>query len=189
MDIGAFEAPIVDIAVTLDDLFVTTVVPGQQITYTIVVTNFGPLAATGVIVQNLLDPAVFVNGSWTAFFSPGVTGNTNGTGSIDELLNMAVGGTATYLLTMTVNPSATGAATNTVVALPPIGFSDLVDNNTATDTNALTPVADLAVSQQIFGGPASPGQLVTYSIVVSNAGPSTAPGRASSITSRRSSRP
>jgi len=175
IDIGALEAPIVDIAVTMDDAFVTTVVPGQQVTYTITVTNFGPLVANGVSVQNLLDPDVFINGAWTAFFTGGATGNVNGVDSIDELINMPVGSTAVYILTVTVNPSATGSATNTAVALPPLGFSDLVDNNTATDTNGLTPIADLAVVQTIEGGPASPGQVVRFTFIVSNAGPSTAP--------------
>ena len=49
-------------------------------------------------------------------------------------------------------------------------------NNTATDTDTLTPEADLSVTKTDGQTAAVPGQAVTYTIVVSNVGPSSVTG-------------
>src|SRR4029077_14351454 len=77
-----------------------------------------------------------------------------------------------FVLKGTVPPGATGALTNTVEAIAPAGFADPTPS-IATDTDQLTPQADLAVTKS---GPTTvvPGNSAVYTIVVSNAGPSTA---------------
>ena len=48
--------------------------PGTTITYTIVVTNAGPSAATDVVVADTF-PATLTGVTWTSVGSAGVTGN------------------------------------------------------------------------------------------------------------------
>ena len=58
----------------------------------------------------------------------------------------------------------------------PAGVVDPVPgNNTAIDTDTLTPQAELAVSKTDGQDEAIPGTATTYTITVSNAGPSDAP--------------
>jgi uncharacterized repeat protein (TIGR01451 family) len=173
IDIGAFEAPQVDVAIVKDDGGLTVSIPGQGIIYTIVVSNLGPGPADGVIVRDILT-SQFSGATWTAQFFGGATGNVSGTGSINESVNMPVGSQIIYTMAAVINPSATGTLENIAQVLPPPGFSDPVPgNNTSVDSNALSPIIDAKV---VKTGPAaiSPGQQATYTIVVSNDGPSTA---------------
>ena len=81
----------------------------------------------------------------------------------------------TYTLTATVSAGATGTLVNTRRSWAPCSDPDLA-NNTATDTDTLTPEADLSVTKTDGQTAAVPGQAVTYTIVVSNAGPSSVTG-------------
>src|SRR5262249_52120465 len=86
----------------------------------------------------------------------------------------AVGGTATYIVTANVSPSATGTLVNTATVAPPSGTSDPnLGNNSATDTDNLTPQADLSV---VKTGPATavPGNNVSYTLTGGNGGHSPA---------------
>jgi hypothetical protein len=152
-----------------------TAVPGQPVTYTVVVSNTGTLGVSGVNFTDVFSAAL-TNISWSAVFSPGSSGNAFGTGNINELLTVAGGGTVTYTITGTVDPSATG----TLVSTANVDTAGINDNNTAdntaTDTDTLTPVSDVAVSISSGVSNVTAGGTVTYTIVVTNAGPSTASG-------------
>lgn len=79
----------------------------------------------------------------------------------------------TYTATGTISPSATGTLVNTASASHP---DDLFpDNNMASDTDTLTPEADLDLSKS---GPASAVScaMVTYTLTLTNNGPSDAAG-------------
>ena len=67
----------------------------------------------------------------------------------------------------------TGTLVNTATVTPPLGVTDPVPgNNSATDTNPAGPQADLTVSKASSPNPYVPGALLTYTMVVTNAGPS-----------------
>src|SRR5690606_386457 len=73
-----------------------------------------------------------------------------------------------------VDPAITGSLVNTTTVAPPADVTDPdTDNNSATDTDTLVPSADLSVLKT---GPASAiaGTNVTYTLLVTNQGPSTA---------------
>src|SRR5437899_1114888 len=77
-------------------------------------------------------------------------------------------------LTGTIDPNATGSITNTVTVAPPNGVADSnPSNNTASDTDTLTPQADLAIAKDDGKTSAVPGASDTYTITVTNDGPST----------------
>jgi uncharacterized repeat protein (TIGR01451 family) len=150
---------------------VTTVVPGTSDTYFIVVSNTGPSPVTGASVSDPL-PAGVTAATWANTASSGggsVSGPTNGSGSLATTVNLPVNASVTFTFTTTINPSVTGSLVNAATVLPPGGTPFV-----ATDTDTLTPVADLSVI--ITDGRTTVAPSTTYTIVVSNAGPSTAVG-------------
>src|SRR6185369_1514675 len=71
----------------------------------------------------------------------------------------------------------TGSVTNTTTVSAPSGTTDpTAANNTGTDTDTVSAVADLSVTKTNGTATATAGASTTYTIVVSNAGPSHADG-------------
>src|SRR5581483_9914437 len=78
---------------------------------------------------------------------------------------------------VTITLTATGSLTNTVRVDPPAGVTDPnLANNTDSDTDTLTPQADLAITKSDSATSVVPGGSTTYTIVVSNTGPSAVTG-------------
>ncbi|MEO8264284.1 MAG: hypothetical protein ABI706_02115 [Ilumatobacteraceae bacterium] len=159
------------------DLFVTktdgqpNVVPGTPVTYTVVAGNAGPSAVAGAMVTDLL-PAALLGATWTCTATGG-TCPASGTGDIAANVDLVVGGAATFTIDATVSPTASSTLANTVTIAAPSGVTDPVaSNNTATDTDALDPVADLSITKTDNDTNARPGDAITYQIVAANAGPS-----------------
>src|SRR5262249_3506490 len=149
-------------------------VPGAPLTYTIVVSNAGPSDVTSARVQDAL-PAPLAGFTWTC--TPSGTGaacgTPSGTGSIDALVTLPVGTSATFTVSGTVPSGTTGALTNTSTVTAPAGVTDPVPgNNNATDNNPVGPQADLTISKVGSPNPYVPGAALQYTIVVTNAGPS-----------------
>jgi uncharacterized repeat protein (TIGR01451 family) len=167
--------PQADLSITKTD-GVGTAVPGQTVlTYTIVAANTaGPSTATSVTVTDTF-PATLTC-TWTSVAAGGATGNdASGSGNIsDSGITLPVGGSVTYTATCGIAASATGSLANTATVSSPI--ADLVSgNNSATDTDTLTPQADLSITKTDGVGTAVPGTSVVYTVVASNvSGPSTA---------------
>src|SRR5262249_56618971 len=66
---------------------------------------------------------------------------------------------------------------NTATGTPPAGETDNnLNNNTATDTDTITQVADLAITKTDGVSSVVAGTSTTYTIVVTNNGPSTSLG-------------
>ena len=149
----------------------TIVLPGTSDTYIIVVSNTGPSAVTGASVFDAL-PAGATAATWLATASSGdasVTGPTSGGGALATTVNLPVSASVTFTFTTTINPSATGSFVNAATVTPPGGIPFVT-----TDTDTLTPTADLSVTITDGRTTVVPGASDTYTIVVSNAGPSTA---------------
>ena len=101
----------------------------------------------------------------------------SGSGSIDELVTLAPSGSATFTLTATVASTATGSLANTADVDMPIGTTDPTPgNNTATDTDTLTPQVDLAVTKTNAGRRSIAGSATSYTVEVTNNGPSAVTG-------------
>jgi uncharacterized repeat protein (TIGR01451 family) len=162
-----------DLVITKTDGMATSV-PGQGITYTITVTNNGPSNVTGATVADTF-PGTLSSITWTCSASAGSSCTASGSGSINHTANILNGGTLTYTVTTTVNASATGSLSNTATVTSPAGTPDPTpDNNSATDTNDLTPSADLSITKSDGDDPVFAGNNLTYTITVNNAGPSDA---------------
>ena len=166
-------ALLTDVGVTKSD-GQATAVPGLPLTYTIVAGNAGPAAASGALITDAV-PAALTGATWTCAAAGGATCTPSGSGSINDSVNLPVGATVTYTLTGTVNPSATGSLSNTAAVAAPSGATDPVPgNNSAVDTDPLTPETDLSMAKTDGQTVAVPGQPVTYTITAANTGPSDA---------------
>jgi len=167
--------PQVDLSITKTD-GVTTVVPGTSTTYNIVVTNNGPSTAVDAAVTDLF-PAGITADNWTAVASAGSSvAAANGTGNIATTVTLLPGGTATFTAVAQISPAAIVSLTNTASVAPPAGLTDTdPGNNTATDTDTI-PTADLAIIKTDGAASVVPGTSDTYTIVVSNPGPSAVTG-------------
>ncbi|MBN1148435.1 MAG: DUF11 domain-containing protein [Anaerolineales bacterium] len=167
---------IVDLGISINNGQASSI-PGTKVTYTIQVNNKGPGIAAGALVSDMF-PSNISNLTWTCSASAGskclvASGITN----INAAVDLAVNGTATFTAIGDLAPSATGLLINTVNVSAPIGLSEVnTVDNLAIDTDTLTPKVALTVTKTDGRSSISPGQSESYTIEVSNSGPSTAPG-------------
>ncbi len=167
--------PVSDLSVSVSD-GVDTAVPGNPlpVIYTITVSNAGPSDARDVLVRQLLSSEV-TSVTWTCE-AIGGSCTPAGDGNVVDTVSLQAGGTLSYTVEVLVGPGATGELTNTVtVKLPDETDQEdpRTDNNEATDTDTLTPVADLAIAKFLTPDGNGDGS-VSYTITVTNAGPSDA---------------
>ncbi len=154
---------------------VTTAVPGGSVTYTITASNPGPSNAPGSSVADTFPASLTC--TWTCAGAGGGTCTAAGSGNISDTVNLPSGGSVTYTASCTISASATGTLSNTATVTAPAGVTDPTPgNNSATDTDTLTPQADLAITKTDGVTTVTPGGSLTYTIVASNSGPSNAPG-------------
>ncbi len=114
-------------------------VPGQPLTYTVVATNAGLAAVVGAVATDNM-PAALTGVTWTCAASTGSACSASGSGSINDAVTLLVGGNVTYTVTAVVDPAATGSLANTATIAVPAGGTDPVPvNNSATDTDPLSP--------------------------------------------------
>src|SRR5262249_55723724 len=145
-------------------------VPGAALTYSIVVTNAGPSNVTDARVQDVL-PGALAGFTWTCTPSGAgaACGTPAGSDSIDALVTLPAGASASFWVSGTVPPATTGALTNTATVAPPVGVTDPVPgNNSATDNNPAGPQVDLSITKASTPDPYVPGEALTYTIVVTN---------------------
>ncbi|WP_408952121.1 DUF6923 family protein [Lysobacter sp. Hz 25] len=119
--------------------------PGTNVVYTIVVRNNGPFGAQNVHVTDPL-PVGITTASWTCTGTAGGICTASGTGAINDLtVDLPVGGSVTYLMTVTVPAAFTGPLTNTATVAPGPGTTETTPaNNQATDSDDHRPWVTLS---------------------------------------------
>src|SRR5204862_422687 len=164
-------APQSDLSITKSDGS-PTAVPGTSSTYTITVTNGGPSTVTGATVADPLPAGItFVSATNGATYDAGTNTVHFTTGTL------ATGDSTSFDLTLAIGTGLTGTLANTATVSPPAGVTDPGGgNNSATDTDTLTPQADLSITKSDGQTTAVPGTNVTYTISVTNHGPTTVAG-------------
>src|SRR6185436_718057 len=136
---------------------------GQSISYSLFVANAGPSTATNVQVTDTPSSLTITNVSGGGCAALPCT-----------IASLASGADATITVTATIN--ATGAFDNTasVTATEPDPNTSNNTDNTGNNGTA-NPSADVSVVKTLTtGGPYTIGQSISYSLLVANAGPSTA---------------
>ena len=166
-----------DLSITKDD-GVGTYTPGGSVVYTIVVSNAGPNAVTGGTVTDTFDTSRLNTITWTCAPAGGASCTAGGSGNINDTVNMPVGSTLTYTVNANVNGGAAGNLVNTASVDVPAGTYDPdTSNNSATDTDTLVnPSIDLSITKTDGSATYSPGDTLTYTIIVTNNGLATASG-------------
>lgn len=158
--------PAVDLAVA-QEVSPDPVLAGNNVAYSIALTNFGPSAASGVRLADVLPEGVSVV---AVVASQGTSTNEAGT-VVCELGQLGVGGTAT--VTLTAATSQVGSLTNTVTV-----SSEEVDialaNNTVTRVSQARESADVGLAVETEPLLPLVGQPLTWIFNVTNRGPNTA---------------
>lgn len=159
-----------DLKITKDD-GVITALPGQVLTYTLTIQNIGNQDATGVRATDTLP----VHTSFLAASD----GGTHSAGQVTwPPFNLGAGATITRSVTVQVDsllPVGTTAITNTATVADDgaNGPDPNPADNTASDTDTIN-AADLAITKADNPDPVSAGQPLTYTLTVTNNGPSDA---------------
>jgi uncharacterized repeat protein (TIGR01451 family) len=99
----------------------------------------------------------------------------SGSGDLAGALDLAVGGEAVFTLSALIDSAATGPLVNEFCVTMPAGTTN-VGASCASDTDTLTPQADLLVVKSNGADVVVAGTSVVYTITVENLGPSDAPG-------------
>ena len=157
-----------------------TITALTQTTYTIVVSNPGPGDAGGTLVR---DPAAvglqkdsIVCSASAGAQCPIVTTVSNIEGAGLVLPQLSAGHTVTFTIVATVQ-ALNGSVTNAVsLTIPPDVIDSNTTNNTASDTDNVLGVANLAITKSNNTNTLVAGSTTNYTITVSNFGPSPADG-------------
>ena len=163
--------------VTAADLSITKsdspdpVVAGNNLTYTITVDSAGPSDALGVSVSDVLPAG-------TSFVSASAGGSHDaGTNTVTWELGTVAAADAADVLTLVVKV-ASSVADNTSLSNTAEVSSDTTDptpgNNSATEATVVNTAADLSITKTDGVVTAVSGQSTSYTITVTNQGPSDA---------------
>ena len=183
-DMAAGDAPLsatVVGAVAAADLSLTKadapdpVASGQNVTYTLVVTNNGPHGADAVTLTDPLPPGTtFVSCNTSQGTCSGPAAGVNGTVTAN-IGTLAMSAAATVTIVATATTVVASPLTNTATVWSTAG-DGTATNNAATATTTVTARADLSLTKADAPDPVVSGQTLAYTLVASNAGPDTATG-------------
>jgi uncharacterized repeat protein (TIGR01451 family) len=142
---------------------------GQQLTYTLTVQNSGPETATAVSLTDTLPGDVTFDSA-----TPTQGSCSESAGTVTCALD-AIADAGSASVEIKVTPQATGTIINEATVSSEVGDPNTADNSASVQTT-VDPVADLSVSKSDSPDPILVEELLTYSLSVHNAGPSSAAG-------------
>jgi uncharacterized repeat protein (TIGR01451 family) len=155
--------------------------PGGWLTYTIAVDNLGPSHVVGAQVYDALPAAAFKNNtvSWQCSAPAGSTCTAPAADvrALDDTVTVRSGATLVYTVTGQLDKGLSGTLVNTAtVTVPPWVVDAVTDNNSARDENVLSSGADLAIAKTASAARVNSGDVLTYTLMATNNGPSEARG-------------
>lgn len=148
-------------------------VHGSTGNYSLIVSNIGPVASSGLVTVSDTLPAGFTPSTASGTgWSCGIAGQT-----VTCTRSDAMAGGASYpaiTIAVSVSQSATSPLTNTATVAG--GNEVNTANNSASDPTAVTSQADLRVTKSASSATVAVGSSVTFTITARNLGPSDATG-------------
>ena len=155
-----------------------TIAAGDLVRYRIVVTNTGAVTVTSVLLVDTLAPQVVnVTTTATGFALPAVVSGAGGTVYAWTGAGLTMGPNLSYTFTVTGQAGVTCAATvigNTAyVSAGTACAAGILSSSAASGTFTLSPPALAVQVQKTMAGGTWPGQAVSYSVIVTNAGSAT----------------
>ncbi len=147
---------------------------GDSVTYTLAVTNAGPSTAESVVASDPVPVGVS--------FATLPSGCTEVASTVScTVAVVPVGATLTFALVGTFDPTlALGSNVANTASVSAATPDPSTGNNTSTANSTVDTAADLSITKSVSPWPLVPGSPASYTIVVTNHGPSTA--RLTSIT-------
>jgi uncharacterized repeat protein (TIGR01451 family) len=158
-----------DLAIANDD-GATTYIAGGILTYTIVVTNYGPGDVTGAVVTGSIAPQI-MTWSWAC------SSQNNGASGCDPAIDSSMdfsdtvdlpnGASIVYTVTANISGGASGDLSNTSNVSLPVGYTETAPgNNYATDTDQIItanpfPNGNIGTSNDGSISTLAPGSAVT----------------------------
>ncbi len=143
------------------------VLAGELLTYTLTITNQGPSDGQGVVVTDTLPTG-------TSIVTTSLTTNTQVGQTLGWNLGTVVNsGTQVITVVVKVNSAISGTITNSV-GITSTTIDPANGNNTTSEATQVDTEADLIVSKQSKPNPVRAGELLTYTVIVTNQGPSDA---------------
>ncbi len=142
---------------------------GDNVTFTLAVTNNGPDDATGVVVTDDLPSSLTLV---SATPDQGSCGNTDPLSC--ALGSIANGATVEIEVVATVGADQAGEEIENEACVAGDQFDTTAANDCGSDTIDVEPEADLAITKVAEAGPFAAGDNVTYTLTVTNNGPNDA---------------
>ncbi|MBN1937895.1 MAG: DUF11 domain-containing protein [Anaerolineae bacterium] len=144
-----------------------TVIAGTILTYTITYTNTEPSDSRDVFITDTLPAGTVFRG----VVSPGLLPVVNGQQLVWSRPTLGAQVADTVVFTVTVSPWATGELVNRV-EISSIVPDPVLGNNSDTMTTTVVTLADLEVSKLDAPDPVVAGDVLTYTLIYTNHGPS-----------------
>lgn len=146
-------------------------IPEDTVVYTVTVTNTGPSTAPGVILTDVLPAGV----TFVSATMEGQAGVESGGTITFPAVNISSGSTQTATITVTVDTLTDGLISNTasVQDLSAAGENNVTNNSASADVTVVAE-ADLGVTKTVSSAASQVGGTLTYTIDVTNSGPSAA---------------
>jgi uncharacterized repeat protein (TIGR01451 family) len=160
--------PVAELLITMSDA-PDPVAVSQQITYSIFVTNRGPNLGSNIVVSDVLPASVQFVSVQTSHGACTNDGNSVGC----AIAELPAGERA--LITIVARANSVGPVPNTATVTGQPTDPNVL-NNTATVSTVVVPAADISVTKALETELIWEGDRLSYDLVVSNHGPSTATG-------------
>ena len=145
--------------------------PGYPITYTLIAYNAGPSDAWNVTITDTLPVTI------TEVLTPGGWANCEWTTQTLTCTTPHLPYNAWRRVVVVAEaPSVTGSLTNTAWITAEASLVRPTSNLSDTEVTAIEPLADLSIAKVAEPSPADPAGVITYTITVTNSGPSDALG-------------
>ena len=170
--VGLFQ--VADLAITKTDS-PDPVTAGADITYTITASNNGPDPATNASWSDTLPAGTtFVSLPAVAGWSC-TTPSVGSNGTVNCTNSTFAVGSSVFTLTVAVDSAvANGTVLSNTAVISSASSDSNPGNNSATSTTTVASSADLSVTNAASSGAVVNGQPISYTLTVTNAGPSTA---------------